>query len=292
MNEFGKPKLIPAKWEINKLLLPAKKYKYFDQWEKIPFEADSKDHSAINAWWMADCAMLVYDKKEVVENTLQNVKTFTKEGELDLQWLDNGSTQGFILEADAFILLTVRGTEFYSFSEIIKDPMKKMLGVGKDLLADAQFTLESLRGTEGAGFRAAKGFIKEFNNIRPEVDKFIDSTDKPVWLTGHSLGAAIVTLAAFYYGVEKKVRLYTYGSPCVGDQSFADEFNRRGLKESSFRYVNGDDLVAKGIPGLQHVGFKKKLSSSKFFLNRIFPLNMADHAPIYYALKCWNALLH
>jgi hypothetical protein len=284
------PKSLPAKWKLNELLLPAKQYTYFEQWKQNPFEAGSKVHSAVNAWWMAECALLAYDEKSVVENTLQDVETFTKEGQLNLQWLDKGSTQGFILEADKYVLLAVRGTEFYSLSDIIKDPMK-MLGVGKDLLADAQFTLESLRGPVDADIRAAKGFLNEFNKIRPEVDKFIDSIDKPVWLTGHSLGAAIVTLAAFYYGEEKIAGLYTYGSPRVGNQNFADEFDRRRLKAISFRYVNGDDLVAKGLPGFQHVGIEKTLPSKRNFLSRIFPLNMTDHAPIYYALKCWNLLV-
>ena len=290
-------KTLPDKWEINKLLLPAKEYKYFDQWQQHPFQADKRVHSAVNAWWMAECA---YNEKPVVEYTLKKIKSFTKDGQLHLEWLDQGSTQGFMIEADNFILLVVRGTEFYSLSDITKNPIKT-LAVARDLLTDAQLTLKPPEDQADGDFQVAEGFFDAFSSIRSQVKNFIDSVDKPVWLTRHSLGAAIVTLAAFYNGLEKIAGLYTFGSPCVGDQNFADEFDQRGLNQICFRYVNGNDLVAKGLPfwrdrfgfpKFQHVGIVKTLASKRHFLDRFIPLDMADHAPIYYALKCWNFLVH
>ena len=291
-------KSLPDKWNIDELLLPAKHYKYFEQWQLHPFQPDSRDHSDVNAWWMAECALLTYDEQQVIKDTLQDVKTFTKDGQLHLQWIDQGSTQGFMLEADKFILVAVRGTEFYSFRNITKNPMK-ILGVVKDLLAIAQLTLKLPRNQADGDFHLVEGFFNEFSSIRPQVERFITSVDKPVWLTGHSLGAAIVTLQAFYSGLEKITGLYTFGSPCVGDQDFADEFDQRGLNQICFRYVNGNDLVAKGLPFFRglfaypkfgHVGIEKKQSSGRGFFNRFIFLDMADHAPIYYALKCWNFL--
>lgn len=298
MTSLTKP--LPDKWELDKLVLPAKQYKYFDQWQQYPFHTDSRVHSAVNAWWMAECALLAYEEEKVVKNTLKQVKPFTKEGQLHLVWLNQGSTQGFMLEADKFILLAVRGTEFYSFSDITKNPMR-VLGVVKDLLSDAQLTLKPPGNQTDGDFLVAEGFFKAFSSIRPKVEEFIVPVDKPVWLTGHSLGAAITTLAAFNYGSKKIAGLYTFGSPCVGDQNFADEFDQRGLNQICYRYVNGNDLVAKGLPfwrdrfgfpKFQHVGIMKTLPSKRNFLDRFIPLDMADHAPIYYALKCWNFLAH
>ena len=298
MTNLTKP--LPGKWELDKLVLPAKDYKYFEHWEQYPFQAGSRDHSDINAWWMAECALLAYDEEAVVKDTLQDVKTFTKDDELHLEWINQGSTQGFMLEADEFFLLAVRGTEFYSFSDITKNPMK-ILGVVKDLLADAQLTLKPLKDQADSDFQVVEGFLNEFEKIHDQVRTFIDASDKPVWLTGHSLGAAVVTLTAFNYGLEKINGLYTFGSPCVGDQDFANKFDQKKLNQICFRYANGNDLVAKGLPfwrdrfGLpkfQHVGVVKTLASRRNFFSRFLPLDMADHAPIYYALKCWNLLVH
>jgi len=294
-------KPLPEKWDINQLLLPAKNHRYFEHWQQHPFQPKSSSHSDVNAWWMAECALLAYEEQNVIENRLKGVETFTKDGQLHLEWINQGSTQGFMLEADDFILLVVRGTEFYSFSEITKNP-KKIWGVVEDLLVDAKLTLVQPRDQGAGHYMLAEGFFNEFDSIQPQLKKFFTTTDKPIWLTGHSLGGAIATLATFYCSLEKTGGLYTFGSPCVGDQDFAKAFNQKGLNPICFRYTNGKDLVAKGLtfwrgifflrPRFRHIGNEKKLRSKQVFFDYFLPLDMADHAPIYYALKCWNYLIH
>jgi hypothetical protein len=68
-------------------------------------------------------------------------------------------------------------------------------------------------------------------------------------MTGHSLGAALATLAADRYGNIQGV--YTYGSPRVGDRAFMEDFH-----VNAYRFVNNSDIVTK-VPsaGLYcHVG--------------------------------------
>jgi len=70
-----------------------------------------------------------------------------------------------------------------------------------------------------------------------------------VWFTGHSLGAALATLAASRY---QTAGVYTFGSPLVGNQSFAAAFNavfHDGAGSRSFRYVNDHDVVTQVPPG-------------------------------------------
>lgn len=94
--------------------------------------------------------------------------------------------------------------------------------------------------------------------------------------------------------------LYTYGCPCPGGQEFADAFERLRLDQRSFRYVHGNDLVAKGLvfPGTpyRHVGTLVAIDteSRKNLLERawnwVIRRDMTDHAPLYYALQTWNLI--
>ncbi|XP_067941783.1 lipase ZK262.3-like [Watersipora subatra] len=70
--------------------------------------------------------------------------------------------------------------------------------------------------------------------------------DFTVRFSGHSLGGALASIAAFKFIQEGKlskdeVTLYTYGMPRVGDKLYAAEHDRR--VDSSFRLVNYKDCV-------------------------------------------------
>jgi triacylglycerol lipase len=78
----------------------------------------------------------------------------------------------------------------------------------------------------------------------PSNDRFnIDDSEK-LTVVGHSLGASLATL----YGVhldskDKNVEIFTYASPCVGNQEFVDYYN--GRIKNSCRIYNEPDLVPK-----------------------------------------------
>src|SRR5262249_54451343 len=81
---------------------------------------------------------------------------------------------------------------------------------------------------------------------------------KPVWLTGHSLGAALATLAAARWAAGHRVQgLYTFGSPRVGNAAFAAT-----VPGPCYRFVNNNDVVTRLPPpglfaGYRHVGVLK-----------------------------------
>ena len=65
-----------------------------------------------------------------------------------------------------------------------------------------------------------------------------------VFVTGHSLGGALATLATADLadsGLSPGVGMYNFASPRVGDRSFADRFN--GRVTSRWRIVNTEDIV-------------------------------------------------
>ena len=58
-------------------------------------------------------------------------------------------------------------------------------------------------------------------------DSFKDriSADRPLFITGHSLGGGLATLAAARLSQGRDVHgVYTFGSPRVGDSEFAQQF--------------------------------------------------------------------
>ncbi|MDQ2098296.1 MAG: lipase family protein [Tychonema bourrellyi B0820] len=92
------------------------------------------------------------------------------------------------------------------------------------------------------------GFSAIYSNISSqtlEVAKKLNPS-VPCYISGHSLGAAIATLAAIDIAVniprlQKQVQLYTYASPRVGDRVFAREHNR--VVPNSYRVVNLADAI-------------------------------------------------
>ncbi|MCX5893209.1 MAG: lipase family protein, partial [Deltaproteobacteria bacterium] len=89
-----------------------------------------------------------------------------------------------------------------------------------------------------------RGFQAALDEVWERLHDYLEGKEnarRTVWFTGHSLGAALATLAASRYG---KVRgLYTFGSPRVGDLDFKQAF-----LVPTYRFVNHDDLVTRVPP--------------------------------------------
>lgn len=92
------------------------------------------------------------------------------------------------------------------------------------------------------------GFSTIYSNIATQTLEIAKKLNPsvPCYVSGHSLGAAIATLAAIDIAVnvprlKKQVQLYTYASPRVGDPVFAREHNRS--IPNSYRVVNLADAI-------------------------------------------------
>lgn len=84
---------------------------------------------------------------------------------------------------------------------------------------------------------------------------------KPLFITGHSRGGALATLAAqslVYKGLGP-VAVYTYGAPRVGTKAFADRYDIK----SHFRIENDRDIVPHVPPAplSRHVGERYWINS-------------------------------
>jgi triacylglycerol lipase len=95
--------------------------------------------------------------------------------------------------------------------------------------------------------RVHDGFLETYISIQKEIEDALSTTNSraKLYVAGHSLGAALTTLAL--PDIESRLNrvataLYTYGSPRVGDDSFVKSFNAI-FGQRSFRVANSSDIV-------------------------------------------------
>lgn len=90
------------------------------------------------------------------------------------------------------------------------------------------------------------GFLKLYRSLREDALKgFAEvGTIDSLWVTGHSLGCGLSTLAIPDMMVQhpfQSVQHYSFASPRVGSSAFTDKYNDNGVL--TYRVVNTCDLV-------------------------------------------------
>jgi hypothetical protein len=127
-------------------------------------------------------------------------------------------------------------------------------GTDKDDPSDLGDDIDALPQPWSAGGKVHSGFARALLELWPGADKLKAALPPigkyKILFTGHSLGAAMATLASSWCAPNS---LYTFGSPRVGDQTFVDRL--QGL--NNHRYVDCCDLVTRvppeGLLGYKHI---------------------------------------
>ncbi len=91
--------------------------------------------------------------------------------------------------------------------------------------------------------RVHVGFARAFEPVRAEIAQALDGGTDRLFITGHSLGAAVATLAAADLATLRPT-LITFGSPRAGDAEFARSLDGLTMR----RFVNCCDLVTRIPP--------------------------------------------
>jgi len=139
---------------------------------------------------------------------------------------------GCVQESTRTALLSLRGTQPDDISDIAHD-------------LNAVLTPWSIGGRVQAG-RVHAGFASAFGGLWEQIQKWLDKTKldpKQLIITGHSLGAAMATLAASLW---HPAWLVTLGSPRVGDDAFVGSVQAG----NTLRIVDCCDVVARVPPEL------------------------------------------
>ena len=255
-----------------KYLAEAAKYRFFankDLLSSPPVRRAA--YSDRTAWAMACMAQLAYFPFEVDEVSLALFISKLDSGGFKLvEKFDVMGTQAFLAHNEIYAVLAFRGTE------------KNW----RDVQADIR---TYRRKTEGgrihAGFYTAYGLVSQIVKERlAEVEHL------PLYITGHSLGGALATLATQDLersGFKDQIAAcYTFGSPRVGNAFFDGT-----IKSPIYRIINFIDIVTF-VPlfamGFIHVGDIR-------YLNRGFPDQVRRWRPVsqrvYFLLALLNLLV-
>lgn len=174
------------------------------------------------------------------------------------EFYDIQDTQAFVAADDRFLVVSFRGTEPTSLQDWVTD-------------ANTELVPGPLGGNVHAGFYDALA------NVWQLMDRYVrhlmEERPRRLLVTGHSLGAALATLAAARWleAGEAVGGLYTFGQPRTGDDNFARQFNFE-FKPFAFRFVNNNDLVTRIPPrafGYSHLGTFKYFTEGGTFAEEI-----------------------
>ena len=198
----------------------------------LEFDPAARSYSRLNAAWMSEMSALAYWDARLVERQLGGWG-YTRRALIS----DPASeTSAFLAAKDDFLVLSFRGTS--GFKNFVTD-----VDIRRDRVAWAEGTVH-------------RGFRRAMDAVWPQVlEKLGPPGAKSVWVTGHSLGAALAQLTALRL-VKAGYRVhsvYTFGTPRIGDQAFVSDYDRH-LGVQSFPHVNARDVVTRVPP--QVLGFR------------------------------------
>ncbi len=212
--------------------------------------------SLLNSMRLAEASDFSYQSFALAQKQINELWGFKNFKPIDNKETD---TQGFICSDDSHVILAFRGSQ-----------------TSEDWQTDFNTKLvNSEVGLVHWGFKNAIDSI--WDKVEQLVDEF-QSQKQSLWVTGHSLGGALATLAVDRL-TEKNIEvsgMYTFGQPRVGDKDFAENFDDK-IKYRAFRFVNDEDIVTRVPPrvmGYEHIGtvrffdYQGKLYKDNIFWNK------------------------
>ena len=99
------------------------------------------------------------------------------------------------------------------------------------------------------------GFHDAFRSVENQIHRHLKGSEHlPLYITGHSLGGALATLATWYLSGDQLAACYTFGAPRVGDAGLMNRY-----RTPIYRLVNGADPVPFVPPSGRGIGVFKAI---------------------------------
>jgi hypothetical protein len=220
----------------------------------VPFHPDDPSFNRVNALYLAHAADVAYLRTPgAAARERLGLETMAFRNKVT-------RTRGFLGVCDTHAVLAFRGSDPVTLQTWLTDVVVRL--VERD---------------EYVG-RVHLGFSSVLKRTWGKVEKILDGVkDKPLFLTGHSMGGALAVLTGCRLAKlgRPPVAIYTFGSPRIGDPTFC-----AGYKLPTYRVVNRLDLVPE-LPLASMKGMlpqKARLSNEKI-LGKL--KRMAERVPCY-----------
>lgn len=170
---------------------------------------------------------------------------FREELGLEAQFLSVDNTQAYLAQDDLSLVVAFRGSQCPTTLDGFKD---WLLTNANNLLILPEGRIGTDFAAAGVGARFHRGFLEALAEIweplSQAVEQALDQHERPLWVTGHSLGGAIALLAA--WRLQRQMipvhEVVTFGAPMIGNADAARAFERE-LPRKIFRYVDIEDPV-------------------------------------------------
>lgn len=220
-----------------------------------PFAASARNgYCRDNALWLMEFSRLIYRQENDEVDRPAGYKTrnsfLQPHGWNEAEFFNTGDTQAgwFVNPVLKCAVLVFRGT----------------LGIA-DTITDLEFDQVTWSGPG----KVHVGFNNALADVWDDVLSKLIACQYPVFFTGHSLGAALATLAAArclqsrIIGGAQPAAIYTFGSPRVGGPGFHEAFGNL----FHCRVVNDEDIIPTLppkkpdliLPPYHHVGQMHRL---------------------------------
>lgn len=188
----------------------------------------------LNALFLVKAADFAYEDLSQIQTNIEHDL-----GLFNYKYFDVRDTQAFLAANNEIIVISFRGTttinDWRTDLKIKKVPF--------------------ITGLIHSGFKEALDNV--WDDLKQSILNIRDKAQS-IWITGHSLGGALATLAADRLTSDSiEVRgVYTFGQPRVGDKIFANNYDNK-MKDYTFRFVHDEDIVPKipsSFQGYKHIG--------------------------------------
>lgn len=201
------------------------------------FDQESDWHHLPNAMILADFAHLAYFGPAYIEQQLQQW------GYDSFQWIEDlgTDTQAYVAAKEQHVIVCYRGTASRT-----------------DWIMDAK--LSKTASFNGVG-KVHRGFKSALDSVWEKIKTAVEerSEGRKLFVTGHSLGAALAQLTAYRLAVLQKhdiAAVYAFGSPRIGNRAYKKAYDEL-LSFKTFLHINNQDIVPQLPPrilGYRHVG--------------------------------------
>lgn len=283
-------------FNIKDSLGPMVRMGFFVDHDETEFDPEATKFNITNAWWMAEFSRLVY-----IEDVKFIKKTLKKIGFPKVKFFDIEGSQALVAHNDESIIVAFAGTELDEGFE--------------DILVDLEFYPTK---AEKGGY-VHKGFKRGLDYIWDDILKYVRPLleNRSLWYTGHSLGAALATLATSRLPAQGT---YVFGSPRVGSKGF-----EKNLRSPVYRIAKSRDIVTRiptppiywHVGDLYFIGSKEQILKNPSWVEMLWErlggtewkvlwfliqaivfkagLGIAlkylhDHSPYNYSVYIWNAI--